>query len=328
MTEFPARRVESLAVIGLGSIGSRHARNAIDLGLTVFGYDPDPVARERAAEIGVIPVSGMQELMRDADVAVSASPSSRHQGDISMCLEADCPVLVEKPIGHDTDVVAGLLQRAGERRLQVGSVFNLRNRRIVEALPDEISGLGEPRWARFVSASWLPDWRPLQDYRDGYANDRTAGGVLFDVIHEIDLANFLLGPGRTVAAVVRRTGALELSTEDVAELVLEHTGGCLASLHLDFGSRVRRRFVEISGESGSIHANLRTGRLRCSDASGRLIRERSYAADINKEYLLTLKTFVEAVRKGVDAPVSGQEGLSALRQVLAAQAFGECEGVK
>jgi predicted dehydrogenase len=325
MTEFPRRRVESVAVIGLGSIGARHAGNAIDLGLAVFGYDPDPAARERAAEIGVIPVSDTKELMREADMAVSASPSSQHHDDISMCLEADCPVLVEKPIGHDADVVAGLLQTAKERRIQVGSVFNLRHRRIVEALPGEIDRLGKPRWARFVSASWLPDWRPLQDYRGGYANDRTAGGVLFDVIHEIDLASFLLGPGRTAAAVVRRSGALELKTEDVAELVLEHADGCIASLHLDFGSRVRRRFLEISGESGSIHADLRTGRLRCCDASGQLMHEQVCAADLNEEYLSTLKRFVEAVRKGVDAPVPGQEGLNALRHVLAARAFGERE---
>jgi predicted dehydrogenase len=322
MSEYPARQVESLAVFGLGSIGLRHARNAIEMGLTVVGFDPDSAARERAAEIGVIPVTDTHELLDGVDIAISASPSSEHQNDIALCLKANCPVLVEKPIGHEAETVAGLLQDADVRRLQVGSVFNLRHRRIVDALPCQLGKLGAPRWARFVSASWLPDWRPGRDYRDGYANNETAGGVLFDVIHEIDLANYLLGAAEPAAAVIRQTGALDLRTDDTAEIILEHAGGCLSSLHLDFGSKVRRRFLEVSGESGSLHADLRVGRMQISDASGNLSDERMYATDLNREYQLTLEGFVDAVRQGKAAPCSGYEGLSALRQVLAAQALG------
>lgn len=321
MSEFPPRKVERIAILGLGSIGSRHAENAQALGLSVVGFDPGDGAREQATGLGVALADTAQDALANADIALVASPSGQHQADLASCLSADLPVLVEKPIGHDPDAVASLLDQADEHRLQVGGVFNLRQREIVAALPAEIAALGPPRWARFVSASWLPEWRENSDYRTGYANDAVGGGAVFDVIHEIDLANHLLGPAKTASAVLRRTGALELQTEDMAEIVLQHAGGCMSSLHLDFGSRVRRRYLEVSGETGAIAADLRHGCLQRFDAAGSPQSEARYTFEPNTEYQLVLAQFVDAVRSGDSPPCGGREALDALRQAAEAHAL-------
>jgi len=313
--------VERIAILGLGSIGSRHAKNAQTLGLSVVGYDPGDAAQEQAAELGLTLADTARDALANADIALVASPSGQHQADLALCLSADLPILVEKPIGHDPDAVAGLLDQADEHRLQVGGVFNLRQREIVAALPAEIAALGPPRWARFVSASWLPDWRADSDYRTGYANDAVGGGAVLDVIHEIDLANHLLGPATAVSAVLRKTGALELQTEDMAEIVLQHADGCISSLHLDFGSRVRRRYLEVSGEVGAIAADLRHGCLQRFDAAGNPQSEARYTFEPNQEYQRVLSQFVDAVRGGDGPPCGGREALNALRQAAEAHAL-------
>ncbi len=58
------------------------------------------------------------------------------------------------------------------------------------------SSAASARRARRTSAaqSWLPDWRPDRDYRESYSARLDEGGVLRDLVHEIDYAD---GPVRS-----------------------------------------------------------------------------------------------------------------------------------
>ena len=58
--------------------------------------------------------------------------------------------------------------------------------------------IGTPLRAHFTFGSYLPGWRPGTDYRQSYsAQRRLGGGVLLDVIHEVDYAAWVLGRGAT-----------------------------------------------------------------------------------------------------------------------------------
>ena len=77
---------------------------------------------------------------------------------------------------------------------QVGC--NLRFLPSLQRLKDLIAQgvIGRIVRASFEAGQWLPDWRPRQDYRKSYSADPdSGGGVLFDLIHEIDAAYWILG---------------------------------------------------------------------------------------------------------------------------------------
>ena len=89
--------------------------------------------------------------------------------------------------------------------------------------------------ARLEFGSWLPDWRPSQDYRDGYAVRRASGGgIVLDAIHELDYARWLVGDVHSVACFADRLSSLELETEDVAAVLLRFAGGAIDTSDVGF----------------------------------------------------------------------------------------------
>lgn len=66
---------DQIAIIGLGIIGSALARNLIDHGFSVTGFDPDKDSAAHAAEIGVTVTADAAEAMQDSTIILTSLPS-------------------------------------------------------------------------------------------------------------------------------------------------------------------------------------------------------------------------------------------------------------
>lgn len=306
-----ARRV---GILGLGSIGQRHARNLRALGAKVVAFDPSPAARQWFAEEFKREASTREAVLNEADALIIASPSGSHLQDLEDAIGASRPTLVEKPLGHDFQLARMIVEQAEDKTVPVVVAHNLRYRSVVRRAREQLNKglIGEPIWAHFLCGSWLPDWRPQQDYRTNYAADQEAGGVILDVIHEIDLAFHLFGPADLASAVTARSGLLEINAEDMADIVLRHRGGCQTSLHLDYVTRPRRRVFTIAGTRGVLDADLRTGALRATGRDEAVALDELLPVEPNKEYLDELEDFL-AVSSGQKSPACGaREALAVL----------------
>ncbi|MFP6718484.1 MAG: Gfo/Idh/MocA family oxidoreductase, partial [Alphaproteobacteria bacterium] len=197
-----ARPNTRVTVIGLGSIGRRHAQNLREMGVSVTGFDPDVKQRATVTASGITTFPDRKSALAVSDAAIIASPTPCHIDDLAAAIGANCHALVEKPLGHRNDLLPPLLDIAEEKQLIVAGAHNLRFRATVKKAKSIINDgrLGDLFWARFLSASYLPDWRPEQEHTLGYAADPVSGGVIFDAIHELDLARYLLGDGDVVTA--------------------------------------------------------------------------------------------------------------------------------
>jgi predicted dehydrogenase len=74
----------------------------------------------------------------------------------------------------------------------------------------EAGELGDLFYCRAAVGQYLPDWRPSQDYRMSYSASATCGGVILDLVHELDLVTWLFGPIEAVHAMTARTECLEI----------------------------------------------------------------------------------------------------------------------
>jgi len=312
-----------IAVLGLGSIGLRHARNLLDLGCDVAGFDPDPARRALLAEAGGRPLDSRDAAFEAGEAVVIATPSAHHADDLATAVTARRHAFVEKPLAHRAEGLDALVGEAARRGLVVAAGFMLRHHPAVErarALLEE-GVLGTLSTLRVVCGSWLPAWRPGQDYRTGYAADPVTGGVILDIVHEIDLACHVAGPATVAACVARRSGRLEMASEDIADLVLLHDTGVQSSVHLDYLARPPVRQGAVGGEGGTLAWDLNARTLAWTDADGRTVEDRRFPGTWNDDYVAEMRHFLACLDRAASPRCDGVAALAVLRTALTARSL-------
>lgn len=313
----------NFCILGLGSIGRRHARNLKQLGREVIGFDPSPAARESFRQEGGETVDTREQGLARADAIVIATPNQSHGDDLRDAVAAGSHVFIEKPMAHRTEALPELVASADEQGLVVFPGLNQRFNPAVAAARERIAdgSLGMPLWARFSCASYLPDWRPGTDYRKGYAADPRTGGVLFDLLHEFDMAHHLLGDTQVVCAAARNTGMLEIEAEDCADVLLRHESGVQSALHLDYVTRPPLRGIEVAGSEGYLKIDVRARGLARWRNDGTLAEERTFDSTADAEYLAQMRQFLNCIDHGEQPACPPREAIGVLQQVIDARAL-------
>lgn len=310
-----------IGILGLGSMGMRHAGNLLAAGARVRGFDPDAGRRAALEAKGGAVTDSHDAVLDGVDGVIIASPSAYHLDDLAAVAGAGLHAFVEKPLAHRIDGIEDILGQAERSGLTVFAGLNMRFHPVVEAARALLAdgAMGTPLWGRLVAASYLPDWRPHQDYREGYAADAATGGAIFDFIHEFDLAVHLLGPALVVAASAHSTGRLEIASEDTADAILTHQCGATSTIHVDYVTRPRQRRVEIACTEGFLALDLERGLLSASGIDGGVIAERAFDVDPNQMFVSEIKNFLACIKGDAEPRCSGREAMEVLRVAISAR---------
>lgn len=67
-----------IAFLGLGNMGSHMARNLVDAGYTVTGFDVVEAATKAASQYGVTPADTAEDTVKGADVVITMFPAGQH----------------------------------------------------------------------------------------------------------------------------------------------------------------------------------------------------------------------------------------------------------
>ena len=317
-----------IAVIGLGSIGHRHASNLLQSGEHVRGFDPDSKRLALLEDMGGKAAKSREEALDGAEAAIICSPNPCHREDLQAALEKRCHVLVEKPLSHTLSGLPEILAFAESKGLLVAAAMNLRFHPVVKQAKDILTEgkLGKGIWGRLLYSGYLPDWRPDQDYRTGYTTDPVSGGVIFDLIHEIDLAQHLFGAGHVLACEARTTGVIETSAEDCADLIIRHAEGLQSSLHLDYVSKNSQRYFEVQCDEGFIKGDLFGRSITVKNAHSEIIIEESFSGSFSDDYVSEIKGFLKQVKERDGEVCIASEALKALETVIEARNMAGLRG--
>lgn len=310
-----------VGLLGLGSIGMRHAHNLIALNCSVIGFDPDPASCARLVEAGGLAVADRQAVLKACEAVVIATPNASHAEDLAAAVSAGRHVFAEKPLAHDAIGIDHLLAHAARQNLTVFAAFMLRYHPVVERMKTLIDdgAIGDVWGLRAACGSWLPSWRPGLDYRQGYAADPMTGGVIHDIVHEIDLACHLLGESRVVACVARSSGQLDMMSEDIADLVLAHANGASSNLHLDYLARPSVRQGSVSGTLGTLIYDLNARTLQHLDAEGFEREAMTAPGAWADDYILEMQDFLNCLSGKSTPRCDGAEALQILVATLQAR---------
>lgn len=283
-------QTKAIGVIGLGSIGMRHAMNMLKLEQHVVGFDPDTERQKELYASGGAIAENINDMLNVCDGMMIASPTPWHRQHITDCFSFDCSVFVEKPIADVLDEDLGWVQMVG---------YNLRFHSSVVAAKKMIKGgeIGIPLWANFVCSQ--------KTQHEAYLRD----GVILNWSHEIDLAMHLLGPATLLTSSTRVTNGFD----DLTDIILMHDGGCRTSIHLDYLGDPEIRKFTVMGTEGTLTGNLTTPRFVVKHRAGTAIMPVEYGTDtFDKNYITEAKEFLGLMEGKETIACTGDEALNVL----------------
>jgi predicted dehydrogenase len=175
--------------------------------------------------------------------------------------------------------------------------------------------------------SYLPEWHPWEDYRQGYAaRADLGGGVLPTLDHEIDFVCWCCGPPQSCAGASSRSGLLDSDVDDTARLALSYPG-YTAEIELSICRRERRRGFEWIGDRAVLSFSFERQTLRWTNRDGtdaETVWQRP-DFDLDEMYVAMLGDALRAVAAKEPMPISLRAGLDALRVAAAATHQGQTQ---
>ena len=249
-----------------------HPPPAVPRLVAIAGRDEASV-RDAAARYGFAThYTDWRRLVSDPEVQLLDNGGSNdvHAAPCIAAAEAGKHLLCEKPMARDATEAKQMLEAARRAGVKHMVGFNYRFVPAVRLAYDIVRGghLGEIRHFR---AAYLQDWITDPDFPRTWRLERKAAGsgALGDLgSHIIDLARFLVGEPRAVAAMTRTFIADRpmpdgrdrgtVDVDDAFAAVIELDGGCLGTLEASrfaLGRKNHQAF-EINGSRGSLSFDL------------------------------------------------------------------------
>ena len=205
------------------------------------------------------------------------------------------------------------------------SGYNLRFHPPIQKLKELVDELvvGKILWAQVEAGSYLPDWRPWQDYRKSYtARRELGGGILLDGSHEIDYVMWLFGAPRELACMAGRVSQLDVNVEDCATILLRFPDGTRADVHVDFIQRSYARNCTLVGTEGKLHWDFASNAVQIVRAGGQA-ETLNFDCEVNAMYAAELDHFLQCVENGTRPRFGLEDAILTLRIALAARTSAE-----
>ncbi len=255
-----------IAFVGLGSIATRHLKNVHAYlasqgdGCTVDLYRSS-LGKPLADEIRLL-VSNTylyaDEIPADRqyDVVFVTNPTSMHYETVERFANHTKSFFIEKPVFDSTEVDEKIFETIKDIPSYVACPlhYNTVLQFVKQTVnPDDVI------CARAMSSSYLPAWRPGQDYRMTYsAHKDMGGGVSIDLIHEWDYLTWLFGMPTECKQIINKVSKLEIDSDDLA-IYIGKNNKTTFELHLDYFGRQTQRTLDLFTADDTIHCDLIAG---------------------------------------------------------------------
>lgn len=298
-----AERPLRIGVIGVGVMGSNHARVLAGLAnVKLVGIaDPDIKQTRFVAEtLGCAGVEAIDELLDlGLDAVTIAAPTHLHHQIALACIARGVHVLVEKPIAstveEGNDIVAAA-RRAGVM-LMIGHVERFNP--AVEAVKQAIRG---------------EDILSIAITRVGPFPPRMSNiGVVIDLaVHDIDLIRWFTDS--EIVDVQPQVSSAVAEREDIALLQFRTASGVLAHINTNWLTPFKARNITVATRGKYVMGDLLTRQVtECfgfqPDGSYSM---RHLSVGHAEPLRAELTAFIDALRAGRQAPVTGEEGVASL----------------
>ncbi len=312
-----------ILVCGYGSIGKKHAQNLKKLCADI------KIWRNREDKSSVIEDDGfvyepsLDNGIKWCDGVVIATSTDHRLCIAQKASDFKKATYLEKPISLNGDGLSELVRDMKGLVVEIGCQMrqhpnlNILHRHLKTGKDGKV--LAFQAWV----GQRLDQWRPGTDYRNCYSSDASrGGGALFDLVHEIDLMTWLVGPMDSVYADLRHNSDLDIKAEDLANLILVSKNGAAGTVQLDMLSPAYRRGMQIICEKSVYKWDMQDGILWRSEIGGETVLIDKVVDDYIPADMLydAMDNFLKRIKKpDLPASCSLEDGVHVLQILLSAR---------
>lgn len=254
-------RQVKLGIIGIGGMGSSHAKNIADLEncclTAVCDIDADKVEKF-TKENNTAGFTDSDNFFQNADIeaVIIATPHYFHNTLAEKAFEYGKHVLTEKPIAvHKADAESMIAAAAKHPELKFAAMFNQRtipaHRKIKQLIDD--GSLGEIRRINWIITDWFRTecYYASGDWRATWQGE--GGGVLLNQCpHQLDLLQWFFGVPKSIRATAAFGKYHKIEVEDEVSAFLEYSNGATGIFVASTGEAPGTNRLEIAAERGRL----------------------------------------------------------------------------
>jgi UDP-N-acetylglucosamine 3-dehydrogenase len=296
-----------VGVIGLGAMGRNHLRvysELPDAELAGIADIDHGLAQSLAKKYRVKSFSNYKELLQEGLDAVSiAVPTSLHREVALAAADAGTNMLIEKPIADSISAASAIIEAASRNRVKLMIGHIERFNPVVPVIKKEI----EETEVSLIEITRIGPFPPrIRDV-----------GVVVDVAtHDIDLLRYITGSEfKKLYSLTSRSLAPH---EDAAILLFQMENGVLARITVNWLTPFKVREISIATREKFIRASLLDQKVTTYSKykvdESYLVRELS--VPFGEPLKLEIQAFVGSIRDDVEPPISGEDGLKALKTAI------------
>lgn len=310
--------------VGIAGVAHVHAAGYIHetahiADTTLMGiWDPNPeLAQKVASHHQVRAYPSLEALLADIDTLIIASENIHHHPIAMAAVAARIPTLCEKPLATTVADAQAMVDAFAAAGVLLGTAFPVRYSPAIQRLRATIAAgtVGETLLIRATNRGTFPGgWFGSPELAGG-------GAIMDHTVHVADLLRYIWGAEFVSVYAEAATRHYDIPVDDCGMLMITLTNGMVVSLDPSW-SRPTPSFptwgdvtMEITTMHGVMSVDVFGPHVDLySNSRGKGIWA---GYGINLDHLM-ISDWLDAVRHGTPAPISGVDGLRTVELVAAA----------
>ena len=223
----------NISIVGTGLMGLQHIK-AISKSKKAKLHSIVDISKNASAlsKRYKIPLySNVKELLssKNLDAVIVATPNQLHETHTVSFLKKKIPVLLEKPISDNINSAKKIIDSSKKNKTPLLIGYHRRHNSIVSKVKNIISS---GKLGTIVSANvlcWL--YKHKDYYKEKWRTSKGGGPLGINLVHDIDMICYLLGPIKFVQALTTNK-TRRFTVEDTATVSLIFKSGTLCTLNI------------------------------------------------------------------------------------------------
>ena len=243
---------KNVLIIGSGSIANQHIKNLIRLKMNILVIIKDQNEKKRF-DRNIIKkiefINDISKLKKPIFFGIIASSTYKHLEHIKILINKKINIFCEKPISNNLLLIKNLRKKIISKKIFFYVNYQLQKHHLINELIKRIKNK-KIHFIKVRVGHNLKFWRKNKIRQNSYfINTKKGGGVIYELIHEINLINKIFGKITKIKTIKKNIISDYNKCEDLAVSLFETNRKIVGTLFQDMVSKNKIRYIKVFMEN-------------------------------------------------------------------------------